>query len=72
MDQTVVVDGGDVTGVQPTAFDGGGRGLGVVKVTGTHLAARDEQLAGPARGHIASRLVDDPDGHAGAGIAGGL
>ncbi len=72
VDQTVIVDGGDVAGVQPAAVDRTGRGLGVVQVAGAHLAARDEQLAGPARGHVVRRLVDDPNGNARAGIPGGM
>ena len=57
--EPVVVDVGDVAGVEPSVRDALGRGLGAVEVALDDDRAAHAQLARTAGGHLVARLVDE-------------
>src|ERR1700751_5011275 len=63
LDVVVLIPGGHIAGVQPTAGDRGARGFGVLEIAVHHVIAADHDLADAlhvAR-NVAHLCIDDPD-----------
>ncbi len=61
----VLVEDGDVAGVQPAVDEGPAGGGGVIPVAGEHVRALHPDLAGVAGQDVGAVLVDEADGEAG-------